>query len=90
MPLLRSRGAHLDIIAIGEAQVRLKLTGGGPELQDAIREALYETAPDAADVSIDGSPDGAPDRARSASFVPLTSLLGCDGSAVVLADTGRP
>jgi hypothetical protein len=85
-PLLRSRGASLDVVAIAEDQVRLILNGASPDLQAVVREALFETAPDALDVSIEGGVE----RSRSSSFVPLTSLLGCDGAAVVVAGSGQP
>jgi len=83
-PVLRARGASLDEIEIAGDRVSLKL--GGPvskDLIEAVREALLETAPDAADVAIEGGVD----RAHSSGFVPLTSLLGSSGAAVV-ADAG--
>jgi hypothetical protein len=83
-PLLRSRGAALHIIAIAGDQIRLKLEGPA-ELQEAVREALLETAPDAVEILIEGGMD----RARSSSFVPLTSLRSSNGTAAVFADAGR-
>ena len=86
-PLLRSRGAGLEVIGISGDQVRLKITGpAGSELQDAVREALFETAPDATDVAIEGGAD----KARGSSFVPLSSLRNSNGSAVVFANSGLP
>jgi hypothetical protein len=86
-PLARSRGASLEIIAIGEQEVRVKITGPATgELQDAVREALFETAPDATDVVIEGGVD----RAHGSSFVPLSSLRASNGSALVSTDAGRP
>jgi hypothetical protein len=85
-PVLRARGASLHEIEITGDRVRLKLGGSATkELQDAVREALLETAPDAAEVAIEGGVD----RAQTSSFVPLTSLLGSNGAAIVLADAGR-
>jgi hypothetical protein len=86
-PVLRARGASLHEIEITGDRVKLKLGGSAAkDLQDAVREALIETAPDAGDVVIEGGVD----RAHGSGFVPLTSLLGSNGAAVVLADTGRP
>jgi len=74
-PVLRSRGAGLEVIAVAGDQVRLKLSGPASHgLQEAVREALLETAPDAVDIAIEGGAEKAP----SSSFVPLTSLLGVD------------
>jgi hypothetical protein len=85
-PVLRAQGASLHEIEIAGDRVRLKLSGSvSKDLQEAVREALLETAPDAADIAIEGGVE----RAQSSSFVPLTSLLGSNGAAVVLADAGR-
>jgi len=85
-PVLRAQGAALHEIEILGDRVRLKLSGSASkDLQEALREALLDTAPDAADITIEGGVDGA----QSSGFVPLTSLLGSNGAAVVLANTGR-
>jgi hypothetical protein len=85
-PSLRSRGASLEVVAIEGDQVRLKINGpASTELQEAVREALLETAPDAVEIFIEGGVE----RARSSSFVPLTSLRSSNGTAVVFADAGR-
>ena len=85
-PVLRVQGASIHEIEIIGDRVRLKLSASASkDLQEAVREALLETAPDAADVAIEGGVD----RAQSSSFVPLTSLLGSNGAAVVLSDAGR-
>ncbi len=86
-PLLRSRGASLEVIAIAGDQVRLKITGpASNELQDAVRDGLFETAPDAVEISIEGGVERAP----SSSFVPLTSLKKSNGSPVLTAVSSRP
>jgi hypothetical protein len=85
-PVLRAQGASLHEIEIAGDRVRLTLSGSASkDLQEAVREALLETAPDAVDVAIEGGVD----RPQSSGFVPLTSLLGSNGAAVVLADAGR-
>jgi hypothetical protein len=89
-PLLRARGAGLEPVSIDGDGVHVRLTGAASnELREAVREALFETAPDAVDVVIEGAVEGG-DRARSSSFVPLTSLKGCNGSPVLIAGASRP
>jgi hypothetical protein len=86
-PFLRSRGASLNVIAITGDRICLKIDGpASAELQEAVREALLEMAPDAAHIDIEGGVE----KARSSSFVPLTSLRGSNGSEVVVVDTGQP
>ena len=86
-PLLRSRGAGLDIVTIEGDQVCLRITGAAShELQEAVREALFEAAPDAVDVAI----EGAVNSTGKSSFVPLSSLRSCNAAPVLTTDSGHP
>lgn len=89
--ILTRRGAVLQVLAIADATVHLKIDTHGhncsstaAELQSIVRGAVFETAPDAAEVLIE------PAQSVSASgFVPLERLQvrNGSGSAPVL---GRP
>ena len=71
-PALRERGAGLEVLAITESSVHVKITGAGAkDLEAAVREALFESAPDAVEVIIEGGKG----RAGGSNFVPLTSLV---------------
>jgi len=67
---LRKQGATLQVVAVGEETVRVRITGSnGQDLQTLVTEALYETAPDASEIVIEGG------QKAHAGFVPLESLL---------------
>jgi len=86
-PLLRSNGARLDILAVGDGAVHVKITGAvSADVEAAVREALLETAPDAADVAIEG---GKP-APRASGFVPLASLKTATGSLVTAGNSQQP
>ncbi len=72
-PVLRSHGAHLEAIEIGEGTVRVRIAGGDiPGLESAVRNALLSTAPDASGIVIEEQP--AEKALRASGFVPLSSL----------------
>jgi hypothetical protein len=80
--ILTRRAATVDVIAIGDDTVRLKIDANGhscgstiAELQAIVRGALLEVAPDSAEITIE------PMQTESASgFVPLNSLQIGNGS----------
>lgn len=81
--LLARRSANLEVVAIGESTVHLRIEISGHscgstahELETIVREALFETAPDAVEVRIDGPPEPS-----ASGFVPLASLQDSNGSA---------
>ena len=85
-PLLRSHGARIEVIAISETLVHVKIIGAGSsDLDTAVREAVIETAPDAAGVVIEGKPAGQPP-----GFVPLSSLRAVNGSPAAMATLVQP
>jgi len=85
-PVLRSRGAGIEIIALAGDRIHVKIQGAGSkDLEEAIRGALLETVPDAAEIVI----DGAAEKARSPNFVPLASLLGPSMTDAVGANSNR-
>lgn len=77
-PLLRSRGASVEVLRIAEDGVHLRLRSDGgcastaDSLRTAVQEAIYETAPDVAHVWME-SASAAP---GNAGFVPLQSVGG--------------
>jgi hypothetical protein len=87
-PVLRSQGVRLEVTAIADGAVRVKLIGvGANEFEAAVREALLEFAPDA-DIQIEGGRhiegEQVERKARHDSgFVPLTSLRGVSGSPAI-------
>ncbi|MFL6351993.1 MAG: hypothetical protein ACJ74Z_09110 [Bryobacteraceae bacterium] len=74
--ILTRRAASVDVIAIGDDTVHLKIDSNGhscgstiAELQSIVRDVLFEVAPDAAEIIVDST------ASESASgFVPLDSL----------------
>jgi Fe-S cluster biogenesis protein NfuA len=86
-----SRGASLDVLAISDGTVHVKIQKGGhscgstgSEIESAVREALFETTPDATDVVIEGTDD----QGSAAGFVPLASLQPSNGFAAPILGTG--
>ena len=81
--ILRRRSASLQVLAIGDATVQLKIDTNGhncgstaAELQSIVRGALLEVAPDAAEIVIEPAQSE-----RASGFVPLDSLQLSNGSA---------
>jgi hypothetical protein len=80
--ILARRAANVDLIAIGDDTVQLRIDANGhscgstiAELQSIVRGALFEVAPDAAEIIVE------PTRSESASgFVSLDSLQVGNGS----------
>lgn len=80
--ILTRRAASVDVVAISDGSVQLKIDTNGHncgstmgELQSIVRGALFEVAPDAAEITIE------PTHSESASsFVPLDSLQIGNGS----------
>lgn len=80
--ILAKRGATIQVVAVGDSTVRLKIDTNGhncgataAELQEIVRSSLFDVAPDAAEVIIE------PPQSSSASgFVPLDSLQVPNGS----------
>ena len=66
-PEFRSRGASVELIAVTDGMVRVRIEGGH-SLRTAVETALGEAAPDAVEIQIEGGPPAAP------GFVPLTAL----------------
>jgi len=78
-PQLRSQGARLELIAMAEGSVRVRIIGAASrDLEELVRAALFATAPDAAEVVIEGT------ATNGSSFVPLESLRSADGSPLVV------
>jgi hypothetical protein len=74
-PLLRSEGAHLEAIDIGENSIRIKIVGSeSRKLEQAIWDALIEAAPDAAEIEVEGT--SLKGSGRASDFVPLAALTG--------------
>ena len=84
---LRAQGTRAELVEIRDGVVRLKLIGappaGAPHLEVALRNALWETAPDAVEVLVEGV-------VAAAGFVPLSSLIGANGSPAALAAAMKP
>ncbi|MBV9158961.1 MAG: NifU family protein [Acidobacteriaceae bacterium] len=79
---LTKRGASVDVHAVDDRVVRLKIHAGGhscgsttQELESIVREAVFATAPDAFEVIFEGEQEQ-----PASGFVPLTSLQGSNGS----------
>jgi hypothetical protein len=86
-PMLRAQGARVDILAIGDGTVSVKVIDDGrSNLEPTVREALLEAAPDASHVSIEGGkPAG-----NTSGFVPLSSLRPANEPVVAVAGLRRP
>ena len=68
-PAFRSRGASLELVAIQDGVVRVRIEGGGG-LKQAVEKALWEAAPEAVEIHIEGGTEQV-----SSNFVPLEALL---------------
>jgi hypothetical protein len=85
--ILARRAANVDLVAIGDDTVQLRIDANGhscgstiDELQSIVRGALFEVAPDAVEIIVE------PTQSESASgFVSLDSLQVGNGSARVLS-----
>jgi Fe-S cluster biogenesis protein NfuA len=85
-PRVRKGGGELDLIAIenGAVRLRLQISGHGcgstsKTLKAMVEDALYEAAPDMNGLSI----EGAEEQTRSSGFVPLGKLGGVIAGAPV-------
>lgn len=81
--LLRKRGAEIELLAIADAAVRLRVTAGAhgcgstlDDLKNAVRDALLSSAPDAEDLVIEGL------EPTASGFVSLASIQGVNGAPV--------
>jgi Fe-S cluster biogenesis protein NfuA len=84
-PLLRSHGGDVELLAIEEGVVRLRLVGschGCPSstqtLKNSIEEAIYGLAPDVVELHVEGAvPTSAPPSAKPGptGFVPVELLV---------------
>ena len=77
-PQLRKQGCEVELLALSEGVVRLRVQTGehtcgstAKTAQAALEEAIYDAAPDLVSLSIDG-PDGKP----ASGFVALDKLIG--------------
>jgi hypothetical protein len=78
-PQFRSHGARLELVAITEGSVQVRITGAASrDFEELVRAALFETAPDAGEVVIEGV------ASNGSGFVPLASLRSADGSPLVV------
>lgn len=68
-PAFRSRGAAVELIAIHDGVIRVRIDGG-PGLKLAVEKALWEAAPEAVELLIEGGSVQV-----SSNFVPLEALL---------------
>jgi hypothetical protein len=87
-----SRGAGVDVLAIADSGVHLKIQASGQgcgstarDLEAAVRQALYEVAPDAVEIVIEGVREPA-----APGFVPLSKLQPANGSSAAAPYPGRP
>lgn len=74
-PYLRSHGSNVELLAVVEGVVRLRMVGScdscpssAVTLKNAIEEAIFAAAPDALGVEVEGATSGHPPAAASTRF----------------------
>ena len=86
-PQLRAHGVRVELLAIEDGVVRVRINGAAtPEFEAAVRAVLLETAPDAAEVVVEGG--RAP--GNGSGFVPLASLRASNGTQVATPGLAQP
>ena len=80
-PYLESHGGNVEVVAINDGVVRLKLQGschGCPSsvatVKSRIEQALFDAAPDVVEIIVDGLPAAEP-APSGGGFVPLQQLI---------------
>jgi Fe-S cluster biogenesis protein NfuA len=68
-PAFRSRGASVELVAVQDGIVRVRMEGGHA-LKQAVEKALWEAAPEAVEILVEGATDQVANN-----FVSLEALL---------------